>query len=165
MAVANTEIKIYLSGGGSNTDPNLSLGGAISTTEWGSNIFDNVDSTEASTGDNEYRCVYVKNTNATDTLYDAIVWISVNTPSSYSEVQIALADEGVGATAETVVNESTAPTGPSFSEAASSTTALSLGDLAPGAYYGVWIRRTITANAPAFANDTFTLTVRGNTSA
>ena len=165
MAVASSEIKIYLSGGGGNTNPNLSLGGAISSTEWGSNIFDNLDATEASTGDVEVRCVYVRNTNATDTLYSAVVWISTNTPSSYSEAAIALADEGVSATAETVADENTVPTGPSFVAAESAATGLDLGDLAPGAYYGVWIKRTISANAPAFANDTFTLTVRGNTSA
>ena len=165
MPVANSEIKIYLSGGGSNSDPNAALGGAISSTEWGSNIFDNVTPTEASTGESEYRCVFVRNTTATDTLYDAVVWVSTNTPSSYSEVQIALADEGASASAETIANEDTAPSGPSFSVAETAATGLDLGDLGPSGYYWVWIKRTISANAPAYANDTFTLTVRGNTSA
>lgn len=164
MAVASTDIKIYLSGGSGNTDPNASLGGIKSTTQWTSSIFDNVGSSEASAGDTEYRCVYVQNTNATDTLYAAKVYVYSNTPSTGTAVQIALAGEGASATAETVADESTAPSGETFDDAEDEANALSLGNMAPGVYYGVWIKRTVTAGAASYANDTFTLRVKGDTS-
>ena len=163
MPVASTDIKMYLSGGAGNTNPNLSLGGIISTTQFGTNIFDNVSSSEALAGRTEYRGVYVKNTSATDTLYAAVIYIETNTPATGTAVQIAVADEGVSATMETVATETTAPTGPVFDDAEDEANALSLGDLAPGAYYGVWIKRVVTAAASAYANDTFTLRVKGDT--
>jgi hypothetical protein len=165
MTVAASDIKYYLSGGGTNADPGASLGGAISSVQAGTDLFDNVLAAEASAGDVEYRLLYVKNTHATDTLYAAKAWVPTNTPSTYSSVKIALCDEGASATAETVATEGTAPTGPVFAEAATVGAALSLGNLGPGAYYGIWVERTITAGAPAYANDTFTLRVTGDTSA
>lgn len=168
MAVAGTDLKVYLSGGATgagNTDPNASLGGVIASTLAGTNIFDNVSSAEAAAGDTEYRCVFVKNTNATDTAYAVKVWVLTNTPSTGTEVKIALAGEGASATAETVADESTAPSGESFALCASEGAALSLGNLAAGAYYGVWIERTVTAGATAYANDGFTLRIKADTAA
>ena len=165
MAVAATDIKIYLSGGSGNTNPNASLGGIISTTQMGTNLFDNVSASEASSGDTEYRGVYVKNTSATDTLYAAVIYILSNTPATGSAVQIAIADEAIDATMETVPDESTAPTGPTFDNAEDEANALSIGDLGPGSYRGVWIKRSISLGASSYANDTFTLKVKGDTSA
>jgi len=163
MAIASTDMKVYLSGGGSNTDPDLSLGGAISSTLAGTDLFDDVSASEASAGDTEYRAVYVKNTNSTDSAYVTKIWVQTNTPSSSSAVTIALAGEGASATIETVTDESTAPSGESFSTAENEAAALSIGTLAPGAYYGVWIKRVITAAASSYANDTFTLRVKADT--
>ena len=81
MAILTTDIIYRLSGGAANSDPAASLGGAKSSTAWVSGIFDDVSSAEASAGDIEYRCLYVKNAHATLTLYSATVWISTNTPS------------------------------------------------------------------------------------
>lgn len=112
-----TDLKWHLSGGADNVDPNQSLGGAISNTEVADgvdeNIFDDVSAAEAEAGDTEYRCVYVKNTNATDTLYNAQVWIDQQTPAG-DEVQIALDPAGVGdgstsGVAESVADEGTPP--------------------------------------------------------
>lgn len=163
MAILSTDLKIYLSGGAANSDPAASLGGVISSSQWGSNIFDNVTSAEASAGDTEYRGVYVKNTNGSQTLTNAKVWIQSNTPSTSTAVQIALCDEGASATMETVGTEGTAPTGPTFDDAEDEANALSLGSLVAGAYYGIWIKRTVSASAAAYANDGFTLRVKGDT--
>jgi hypothetical protein len=163
MAILSTDLKIYLSGGAANADPLLSLGGAISSSQWGSNIFDNVTSGEASAGDTEYRGVYIKNTNGSQTLSNAVVWIQSNTPSTDTAITIALCDEGASATMETVGTEGTAPTGPSFVTAVDEANALSLGSLAAGAYYGIWIKRVVGAAAAAYANDGFTLRVKGDT--
>lgn len=163
MAIAATDLVYYLSGGGSNTDPDLSLGGIISTTQAGTDLFDNVGATEASAGDTEYRGFYVKNTNATDTAFGVKIWIATNTPSTYTAAQIALADEAVGATIETIADESTAPSGPTFDDAEDEANALTIGDLAPGEYKGIWLKRVVTASAPAYANDTLTIRVKADT--
>jgi hypothetical protein len=163
MAILSTDLKIYLSGGASNADPAAALGGAISSSQMGTNIFDNVTSGEASAGDTEYRGVYIKNTNGSQTLTNAVVWIQSNTPSTDTAVQIALCDEGASATMETIGNESTAPTGPTFDDAEDESNALSLGSLAAGAYYGIWIKRVVGSSAAAYANDGFTLRVKGDT--
>lgn len=163
MAIVSTDIKFYLSGGGSNADPNAALGGAISSSQVGSNLFDDVSTAEAAAGDTEYRGYFVKNTNATDTAYDVVVWIASNTDSSSTALQIAVADEGVANTIETIANESTAPSGPVFDDAEDVSNALSIGDLTPGQAHGVWIKRVVTATTVAFPNDTATLRVRANT--
>lgn len=165
MPIVSSDIKYYLSGGGSNTDPDASLGGVISTTEASTDLFDDVTSAESSAGDNEYRCIYVKNTHATLTLQNAVIWIQTNTPSADTTAAIALGGEGANGTAETVVNENTAPSGESFSSPASKGAGLSLGNLAAGSYYPVWVRRTVTAGAAAYSNDGFTLRVEGDTAA
>jgi hypothetical protein len=154
MAIVSGDLKFYLSGGGTNNNPDLSLGGVISSVQAGTNLFDNINSTESAAGDTEYRALFVKNTNATDTAFGAKVWIFANTPSTYTAVQIAVADEGVANTIETITNESTAPSGPTFANAEDEANALTLDDLEPGEAFGIWIKRTVTAGAPAFANDT-----------
>lgn len=162
MPIETADIVYRLSGGGSNSDPALSLGGAKSSVASGSSIFDAVSSAEAGAGDIEYRLVYVHNAHATLTLLGAKVWIQTNTPSANTDAAIGLAAAGVNATETAVANESTAPADVTFSQPSSLGAGLSIGDLAPGAHYGVWVRRTVTAGA-AVAADNFTLRVQGDT--
>lgn len=161
MPILNSEIKYYLSGGAGNSNPNASLGGVISTTELGSNGFDDVSSAEATAGTVEYRCVYVKNTNSTLTLIGAKVYLSANTPSATTNVDIGLGTSAVNGTEQTVANESTAPSGVSFSAPANFAAGLTIGDLAPGATKAIWMRRTVNAGTAAVA-DSFTLAVQGD---
>ena len=52
------DLEYRLSGGAANSDPILSIGGAMSSVEvTGSTLFDTVSSAEAAAGDTEYRCV------------------------------------------------------------------------------------------------------------
>jgi hypothetical protein len=153
------DIEYRLSGGSGNTNPAASTGGAMSSTEVvGSTIWDSVSSAEASAGDVEYRCIYITN-NGTTTATTAKIWIQANTSSADTTLAIALDGNGKNATAETEADESTAPTGESFTSPTGSGDGLSLGDLAQNDYYGVWMRRTVTAGAAATASDTFTLRV------
>jgi hypothetical protein len=165
MAIVATDLKFYLSGGGSNADPTASLGGAISSSQCGSNLLDDIGTAEAAAGDTEYRAFFVKNTNATDTAYATKIWIASNTDASSTAIQIALADEGVANTIETIGNESTAPTGPVFDDAEDVANALTIGTLAPGEAFGIWVKRVVTATTVAFPNDTATLRVRADTAA
>lgn len=161
MAIASTDIDYKHSGGAANSDPAASLGGAISSVDVTTDtLFDDVSSAEASAGDTEYRCIYVKNSHATLTLLTAKVYIQANTTGD--RIAIALGGEGKNGTAEAVANENTAPVGEVFSQPVDYAGGLSLGDLAPGETFPVWVRRTIPAAAGA-ATDTFTLRVQGET--
>lgn len=171
MAITASDLLLRLSGGSSNSDPNAALGGVMSTTtvvtdNSSNNLFDKVSGTENTAGDTEYRGVYILNNHGSLTLQSAIVWIDSETSHSGVNVKIALAGEGVNATMETIANENTAPSGETFSEAATEGAALSLGNIAAGQRYGIWLQRVVTAATAAALNDyTFTVKVKGDTAA
>ena len=166
MAVLNTDIKFYLSGGAANSNPALSLGGIISSVEVNpATLWDNVSSAEAAAGDTEYRCIYVKNTSGADTLLAAAAWVSSNTPSTSTTLDIGLGFAAINATETGVAGEGTAPSGPTFSAPASKAAGLVIGDMAAGAYKALWLRRTVTAGAAAYNNDGATINVGGDTGA
>ena len=160
-----------LSGGASNSDPAASLGGVMSTsTEVGTvgqgaalGLFDDVSGDESNAGDTEYRCVYVLN-NGDQPLTSGKVWI-VDESIAAADIELALAGEGVNATAETVANENTAPVGESFVEAPNKAGGLSLPTIPAGQRHGVWVRRIVAAATGAAANRGFTLRVEGDTAA
>lgn len=162
MPIGPTEIKFKLSGGASNSDPLLSIGGAKSSVVASASIFDDVSSAEATAGDVEYRCIYVDNTHGTLTLQGAKAWIQTQTPSADTDVAIGLAVAGLNAAEIAVANENTAPAGVTFSAPSSFAGGLSLGNIPAGQYFGVWVRRTVNP-AAASAADSFTLRVQGDT--
>jgi len=162
MPILSTDIVYRLSGGAANTSPIASIGGTKSSTASGTDLFDSVSSVEASSGDTEYRLIYVHNAHPTLTMLGSKVWIQTNTPSASTDVAIGLAAAGANATETAVADEDTAPASVSFSQPASFAAGLSLGDLSPGQHYGVWVRRTVTAGA-ASASDNFTLRVQCDT--
>jgi hypothetical protein len=174
MAIVATDLKFFLSGGASNANPAASLGGVISSNQVGSNLFDDISTAEAAVGATEYRALYVKNTNATDTAYAVKVWIASNTTATSTAIQIALAAEGVANTVETVsaspiagpIGSGVSPmVAPTFDDAEDEANCLTIGNLTPGQAHAVWIKRVVTATTVAFANDTTTLRVKGNTAA
>jgi len=169
MPIVSGDIKKYLSGGAANADKSLSLGGAISSVEIVddtlNNLFASANSTEADAGSTKYRAFFVKNTHATLTYTDSVVYISSNTPSGTTGVAIALADEAIGTSPiESIANENTAPSGPTFSTADGLGNALSIGDLAPGETKGIWVRWIIDADTAAVL-DEMTIAFRGETEA
>lgn len=167
MAIVAGDIATYLSGGAANADPDAALGGAKSSTAWTGgtlhDLFDVISGAENAASEAEYRCIYVQNNHATLTALGMVVYISAETAGG-AALAIALAGEGASAQAETVANENTAPSGETFSSPTTSGTGLSIGDLAPGAYYGIWLRRT-AANTSALDNDGATLTFAFDTGA
>lgn len=167
MPIVAGDIKIYLSGGAANADPNAALGGAISSVELVDNTVNNLfalaTASEADAGSIKYRAIFIKNTHSTLTLTAPKVYIDSNTTSGTTAVQIALADE-TGSPIETVANEDAAPSGPSFSSADGYANGLSLGDLAPGETKAIWLKYTITALTVAIA-DQLTIGVKGETEA
>lgn len=169
MPIVANDIKFYLSGGAGNTDVNASLGGAKSSTEITTatlhNLFDQVSSAESSAGDTEYRCIYVENTHGTLTLQNAAAYISSNTPSGDTTLDIGLGTAGIDTQEQTVADESTAPSGVTFSAPATLGAGLSIGNLAAGSYMAIWLRRTVNSSAAAYSNDGATVNVGGDTAA
>lgn len=168
MPIISTDIVYRLSGGSGNTDPNASLGGVKSSTAIGAglhNLFDVVSSAESSAGDTEYRCFYVHNAHATLTMQNSVIWIQSNTTSADTSIEIGLGSSAVNGTEQTVANESTAPTGVTFSAPSSFGTALSIGNIPAGQHKAVWIKRIVNAAAVAYNSDTATITVQCDTSA
>ena len=159
-AIVPSEIKFYLTPAG-NSDPDASLGGVGGDTEIGSglhNIFDYVDPDEGVAGDVEYRAIDIKNTHVTETLYDAVVYISQITSGTDDSVEIAYDSTGT----QSVADESTAPSGVSFSAPTSKATGIALGDIAAGTTKRLWLKRTVTAGANSGTSDG-ELTVTGGT--
>lgn len=169
MAIIAGDIDFRLSGGAANTDPNASLGGIKSTTEIVAatvqNLFDNVSGAESAAGDVEYRCFYVHNSHATLTLQNAIAFINTDTPSTDSDIELALGTSAVNGTEQTVANESTAPTGVTWESASGEVNALTIGDIPPGEHKALWLKRTITSSASAYSSDSAIIEVKGDTAA
>lgn len=169
MAIIASEIVMRLSGGSGNSNPNASLGGAISSTALVdntlNNLFDNVSGSEAEAGDVEYRCVYIHNNNASLTMQNSVAWIQTNTPSAGSAIDIGLGTSAINGTEQTIADESTAPTGVAFSAAASEGAAIALGNIPFGQHRAFWIRRTISAGAAAYNNDSVVIRVKCETAA
>lgn len=169
MPIVASDISFRLSGGSGNTDVNASLGGIKSSTAVVDaslhNLFDVVSSVESSAGDTEYRCIYIHNGHATLSLQSAKVWIQTQTPSADTSVEIALAGEGLNATAETVANENTAPVGETFSAPSNEAGGLSLGTIPAGQHYAIWIKRIVNAAAAAANADSVVIRVKGDTAA
>lgn len=78
MPILGSDIKFRLSGGTHNSDPDASIGGDISHQALigtMNNLFDNVLEEESETGNTDYRCFYILNNHATDTLYSMLLYV------------------------------------------------------------------------------------------
>ena len=167
MPIISTDIDFFLSkvGGGAQSDPNDSFGGAISTTEVVDdtlhNVFDKVSGDEALAGKINYKALYVKNSHASLSLEDAKIWIESNT--SLNDISIALAGEGINGTMERPTDEDTAPSGETFTQPANKAAGLTVGTLAFGDNHGFWEKRDIAAATPGENAASFQIKVEGDT--
>lgn len=170
MTVLGTNLRFYLSGGATNTDPAASLGGARSSTQVGASVaqlFADVTSTQAAAGLTDYRCVYFRNEDAdANGLIAPATWIFQPTGNAEDAVAIGLDAAGKNGTAATIATETDAPTGVTFSAPLTFASGLAL----PSAPYvqnddiALWVRRTVTAGASPTAADMVVIRVQGDTS-
>lgn len=195
MAISASDIKKYLTGaasdGGTQSDPDASLGDYRSSTEItdnsDNNLFDDVSGAEASDGDTEYRCICVKNEHGSLELQNAKVYLqeaSVGTGNTISfAVETPATANLTNGNAQTVANESTAPTvndtahngaGSGVSDWSTGAdyaggVAVSQGDhdanLGVGEIIFVWIKRVIGSGASAASAVDFTIRVEGDSAA
>lgn len=170
MAVTATDLNFRYSGGSSNDIAGYSLGGVMSSEEVPSSIksalFEEVDLDESEAGSTKYRCFYVINTHATDSLALTTLFIASNTPASSTHVAMGLDPAGIGdgsstGVATTISPETDAPAGVSFSDYPTSGAGLSIGTLDAGEAIAVWLRRVIDAGSPTPLADPFTVRVTG----
>lgn len=150
-----------------------SLGDQISTTQITDatlhNLFDVITGDENAASDVEYRCLFVHNNHATLTWENVVVWLSAETAGGASAA-ISVDTTGVTAKgaataqAKTVADESTAPSGQTFTAPTTKGTGLSIGNIPAGSVAAIWIRRT-AANSAALDTDGVTIRCEGDTAA
>jgi len=156
------------------TDPNASLGNfrasSLITDAADNNVFDDVSGGESAAGDTEYRAIAFHNNHGSLPLTAGKVWISADTGNAEDDISIAVevpaASETTGAI-QTIVNESTAPTGVSWSDATTKVTGLNFpgsgADVAAGDWFGIWLRRIISVGAAAQSAESVTIRCEGDT--
>jgi hypothetical protein len=151
-----------------------SLGDQISTTQITdatlNGLFDDVSGAENAASTVDYRCIFVHNSNASNALQNAVIWLSSEVANGAS---IAIAIDNIAASAvgaataqaAAIATDTTTPTGVgAFSSPVTFGTGLSLGTIPAGSCRAVWFRRTAANNA-ALNNDGVTWTVQGDTAA
>lgn len=149
-----------------------SLGDQISTTAWAggaaNDLFDDISGAENAASTIDYRCIFVHNSNASNALQNAVVYLSAEVAGGAG---IAIAIDNIAASAiasgsaqaAVIANETTTPTGVgAFSSPTTAATGLSLGSIPSGQCRAFWVRRT-AANSAALSNDGVTIAVSGDT--
>lgn len=176
MAIVAADIVWRLSGGAGNTNPSASLGGAMSTAAGGiitptktfNSVFDDLSGAETAAGDVNYRCIYATNTHGTLGLTTPKLVLSANVANIKDMIDVGLDLVGVNGTADTIVNEVTAPDpAVTFSHACvdyANGLALSA-TLAVGQKVAIWIRRTVTAGMGADDDENWTTEIQGDSAA
>lgn len=160
MAIIAGNFETRLSGGAGNASGNASLGGVKSATVMPGSIdglFDYTSAAEAVVGKVEYRCIYLHNANAADTMMGFTTWIAAQTPLAGTVLAIGLGSAAINGVEQTVANESTAPVGVTFSEPAAFASGLAAGDIPFSQHKSIWLRRTVTAGSGSSPNDTWSL--------
>lgn len=172
MPLSQADIELRLSGGATNTNPNASLGGTMSSqvliTDEINNAWDDISGIEASIGDVEYRCFYVVNKSTQFYWRDVRIWVSQQTPSATEDVAIGLgvkpatATSGITFDEQLLVDESTTPSGVAFSTISNnSADALSLNDIPPGYHKGIWVKRTVLPGTESKTDNYYVLRIEG----
>lgn len=148
-----------------------SLGKYASTTAWAggslNDLYDDITGPENAASTVDYRGLAILNNNGANTLQSAAAYISAETAGGAS---IALGADTTAASAKgsasaqlvTIANETTAPSGATFTSPTTYAAGVSLGNIAVANVKGLWVRRT-AANTAALSSDGFTLAVQGDT--
>jgi len=110
-------------------------------------LFDDIGAVEAFLGVTNYRCYYVRNRDATDTLFGVKVFIPFQPAPGSDTLDVGIDPAGINGVATTIVDELTAPGGVSFSQSTSYAGGLLIGDLTPGDNQAIWVRRTVPATS------------------
>ena len=148
-----------------------SLGGAITATEVNvaeDGFWDNINATESSAGDVEYRCLYARNASTTNTLIAPSVELTVDSTDPDTTMHIAVMDN-VNETTAVSANESTEPAGtPTWTAVGVDipfNADLVFDGGGAGDFVAIWFRRTVVNTTNAAASDGCTIALKGQTAA
>lgn len=147
---------LFLSGGASNSAAGQSLGGAKSSVQVPFELMAAMPS-QYTAGRTIYRCVYVTSSDARQAMK---AWIVSDTPAASTTIAIGWGTSAAGGTEQTIVSETTAPSGVTFSSPTSEATGISGGDLTANQSRALWIRAQINAGSSAIA-ESFTIGLNG----
>ena len=169
MAIAASDIKLRISGASASaTDPNGSYGGAMSTVSGGiivtnvlNNDMDDITSAEASSGITIYHNYYYKNEHGSLTYISPKFYIDTQTNSGDTSVAMALVAEAKNVATTRLTNETTAPSGITFSTPANYAGGIAIGSLDSGDYRGIWVKYIVGSSASAVL-DAYTLGIQGD---
>lgn len=148
-------IRLYLSGGASNANPAISLGGAKSSIIAPTGLFSPIPPSYFASGMTLFRCVYVHTNLKVNTVKASV---SVETPSTATTVAVAWGS-AVNVVEPVMPNQTTAPAY-TFQSPASFDAAVSGGNFLAGQYRALWVRYQITPTG-VIPSETFTLDVGG----
>jgi hypothetical protein len=160
--------QIYLSGGASNTDPDSSLGGVMSSTQMVDavveNLFDNIKRKEILVGKTEFRGMYIKNSHATLPIHNPILYVDLDPTQTQVSFGVDPAGPGDGAATgvmQVIGTEDAVPTGVVFEDANEYKVKLPLPTLKPLESVGIWMKR-ISTGSGASASLIVGLTLTGD---
>ncbi len=182
MAITSSDLLFKYTGSGSASNPELSLGGTISSNTIPSgtdnNLFDDVTGDESYSGVQHYRAIGIHNSNSTHILMNAKLWITgySRATSNYDVIYFGTErPSGTGGnpdgTIQTIGSETIAPSGITWKEEGSPSDTINLsgkdyvGSIGPNDWSGIWLQRSIPPGAVAYNNRSCTLRVQGETSA
>lgn len=171
MGVTANDIKFLYTKNPDVTVPsgNTSLGHSVSNVEVSTSLeglFSNVDNYESLTGSVEYRCVAIKNVNTEEPLTNTNVFISNDTIGD-DNILIAV-ETPINDVVQEIQNINTSPIGLNFihadiNNAITCTSENSVsGNLDPGKWVALWIKRIVPAGARATTENSFSIQITGN---
>ena len=139
--------------------PGASVDSTVDITPATNRTFDNISPLQSLSGYTDHRCFYIKNTAATGTAIDIKLWIKKQ-PDGADTLSLALDPAGLNGIALTIADEEDSggvlaalPWAAPITQA----TALTIGNLVPGEYRALWVKRTVPA-------DTFTQDINNRSS-
>jgi hypothetical protein len=128
-------------------------------------LFDDITKVESFSGNTDYRCFYIYNSHPTDPFVLVSIYISQQTTGA-DNILIGLDPNGVGdgvltGVANSIVNETTAPTNVVFSAPSTIGAALVINQLTSGQAYAIWEKRVVPSGTlVGSTNDESTITIR-----
>jgi len=156
-SVVNSTIQVYHSGGSANADPLLDKGGLKSSVQINyskiDNIFKSTDAQQDQDGLHDYRGVFIVNSHETQTLQGVRAFIFKDTTSVEDQILVGKAVEGKNEPMTAIALVTDAPPGVDFTQANSAANGILLGDLAPGEFIGIWLKRDVNEGTNAFPNN------------
>ncbi len=163
-AITAADVKLYLSttaGSAGNANSGTvgnSLGKYVSTSQVSStalnNLFPDLTGAQNAASQVDYQCFFILNDTASgNSMLNTVVWINSQVSGGATlaiglDTTAASLKSASAAQALQIANATTAPSGVTFSAAASSGAGLSVGTIPPDFVRAIWVRRTAANSAP-----------------